>query len=168
MFHELGHAIHAIASRTKYAIPCSRDFVEIPSLMLEHWIWVPEVLISLGKHYTSLEIGYTLDGTEEESPGTLPRSIAEDVARTKTLLEASDMLEYIFPALFDLEIHSPTTYKAAMEIDTTGLWTMIKRDVSGLGGYLSYGNGPEEWGFGQARFPHIFKGYDAGYFAYPL
>ncbi|RKL28988.1 hypothetical protein BFJ72_g12212 [Fusarium proliferatum] len=37
MFHELGHAIHNIVARTKYAIPHSRDFIEIPSIMLENW-----------------------------------------------------------------------------------------------------------------------------------
>lgn len=48
MFHELGHAMHDLLSRTRYAslhghqVP--RDFVEVPSHMLENWCWVPDQL----------------------------------------------------------------------------------------------------------------------------
>jgi len=32
----------------------ARDFIEIPNIMLENWIWVPEVLKKLGRHYSYL------------------------------------------------------------------------------------------------------------------
>jgi metallopeptidase MepB len=167
MFHELGHAIHNIFSRTKYAIPYSRDFIEIPSLMLENWIWIPEVLISLGRHYTCLEDGHLAKEKEGDQDATvdrtLPRSLAEDVARTKTLNKAEDILAQIHPALFDLAIHTPSDHNPAMEMNTTSLWNRTKQKVR----TPSFGDNPDDWGFGQAGFPHIFRKYDAGYFAYP-
>jgi metallopeptidase MepB len=95
---------------------------------------------------------------------TLPRSLAEDLARTKSLNEARSMLSQIQAALFDLAIHMPTDHKAAMEMDITGLWHATRRETD----TVSYGKKPDDLGFGQAQFPHIFRKYDAGYFAYPL
>ena len=145
MFHELGHAIHYLTARTKYAIRMSKDFVEIPSLMLEHWIWVPEVLKHLGKHY--------LDGS------ALPDHLIMDIIRTKNVNEAHKMLSSVQLALFDLAIHTPATHEEAQAMNLTKLWNETKRDIVGLPGHS---------GIGQAGFPHIFRNYDAGYFAYPL
>ncbi|KAG5755281.1 hypothetical protein H9Q69_005501 [Fusarium xylarioides] len=150
MFHELGHAIHNIVARTKYAIPHSRDFIEIPSIMLENWTWLPDVLIRLGRHYKSKE--------------TLPRELAESVARTRNANRANNILSQVQPALFDLAIHTPPTQKAALEMDTTEIWNRTKRDVL----THSFGSNPQDWGAGQARFAHMFRKNDGSYFAYPL
>jgi metallopeptidase MepB len=145
MFHELGHAIHYLTARTKYALKMSKDFVEIPSLMLEYWIWVPEVLKRLGKHY--------LDGS------AMPDQLITDMVGGKNVNEAHKMLSSVQLALFDLVIHTPVTHEEAQAMDLTRLWNETKRDIVGLPGYS---------GIGQAGFPHIYRTYDAGYFAYPL
>ncbi|KAF5573097.1 hypothetical protein FPANT_12595 [Fusarium pseudoanthophilum] len=150
MFHELGHAIHNIVARTKYAIPHSRDFIEIPSIMLENWIWLPDVLIRLGRHYQSQE--------------ALPRELAESVARTRNANRANSILAQVQPALFDLAIHTPPSHKSALEMDTTEIWNRTKRDIL----THSFGPNPKYWGAGQARFAHIFRKNDGSYFAYPL
>lgn len=166
MFHELGHAIHNIVSRTKYAIPLSRDFIEVPSIMLENWIWIPEVLVELGKHYTSLEESDSGKPDGDDStrpPAVLPRNLAEAIAATKTLFKAHNVLTQVQPAVFDLEIHTPPTHEASKNIDTTEVWNRTKREVL----VEDYGKGLG-CGAGQAQFPHVFRKYDAGYFAYPL
>ncbi|KAF5237750.1 hypothetical protein FANTH_10625 [Fusarium anthophilum] len=150
MFHELGHAIHNIVARTKYAIPHSRDFIEIPSIMLENWIWLPDVLIRLSSHFKSRK--------------ALPRELAESVARIKNINRANDILAQVQPALFDLAIHTPLTHKAALEMDTTEVWNRTKRDIL----THSFGSNPQDWGAGQARFAHMFRKNDGSYFAYPL
>ncbi|KAF5978683.1 hypothetical protein FCOIX_5729 [Fusarium coicis] len=150
MFHELGHAIHNIVARAKYAIPHSRDFIEIPSIMLENWIWLPDVLIRLGRHHKSQEV--------------LSRELAESVARTRNAYRANSILAQVQPALFDLAIHTPPTHKAALEMDTTEIWNKTKRDIL----THSFGPDPQDWGAGQARFAHMFRKNDGSYFAYPL
>ncbi|KAF4502968.1 metallo ase [Fusarium agapanthi] len=150
MFHELGHAIHNILARTKYAIPHSRDFIEIPSIMLENGIWLPDVLIRLGSHYKSQE--------------ALPRELAETVARTRNANRANIILAQVQPALFDLAIHTPLTHKAALEMATTEVWNRTKRDIL----THSFGPNPQDWEAGQARFAHMFRKNDGSYFAYPL
>ncbi|AEO63859.1 uncharacterized protein THITE_2141870 [Thermothielavioides terrestris NRRL 8126] len=170
LFHELGHCIHNLVSRTKYGLPPPRDFVEIPSLVLEHWASVPEVLISLSKHYKGIKTGQTpdanrriWDGTESESE-SLPRDLAESVARARSVNEAHIMLVMIHRALFDLTIHSPANHQAALEMDTTSLWNASQRDVVGV----CVSEEPDEMSLAHGEFGHIFRKYDAGFFAYPM
>ncbi|KAF4423158.1 metallo ase [Fusarium acutatum] len=150
IFHELGHAIHNIVARTKYAIPHSRDFIEIPSIMLENWIWLPDVLFRLGRHHKSQE--------------ALPRELAESIAQTRNVNRANSILAQVQPALFDLAIHTPPTHKEALEMDTTEIWNRTKREIL----THSFGLNPQNWGAGQARFAHMFRKNDGSYFAYPL
>lgn len=54
-FHEFGHAMHALLGRTATAsfagTSVKRDFVEMPSQMLEEWMWSPEILTMISSHY---------------------------------------------------------------------------------------------------------------------
>jgi thimet oligopeptidase len=54
-FHEFGHALHALLGRTAVAsfsgTHVKRDFVEMPSQMLEEWLWNPEILQMVSAHY---------------------------------------------------------------------------------------------------------------------
>lgn len=58
-FHEFGHAIHALLGRTSIAsysgTSVKRDFVEMPSQMLEEWLWNPEILRMVSSHYKTGE-----------------------------------------------------------------------------------------------------------------
>lgn len=168
LFHELGHGIHHLVSRTKYALSYSRDFVEIPSIMLENFIWVPEILVRLGKHYSHLDSKHSKawDSASKEDDGQftkvssgLPQDLAEAMARTKHVNAAHDMLTQIRLALFDLTIHAPTENRTATDDETTLLWHTLRRDIIGLPDGSSMNAG-------QAGFQHIYKNYDAGYFGY--
>lgn len=167
LFHELGHGIHHLVSRTKYSLSHSRDFVEIPSIMLENFIWVPDILVRLGKHYTCLTADTNLkpsasvqhNEVDPDVPARLPQDLAEAMARTKNVNAAHDMLAQIRLALFDLTIHAPTEGETATDDETTLLWHILRRDVIGL----QDGNAMNP---GQAGFQHIYKNYDAGYFGY--
>lgn len=54
-FHEMGHAIHALMGRAKmpsFAGYCTKmDFVELPSQLLEEWLWEEDILKDLSSHY---------------------------------------------------------------------------------------------------------------------
>ncbi|CAG2007216.1 unnamed protein product [Fusarium graminearum] len=162
MFHELGHAIHKLVTHTKHQHGCSRDFVEIPSILLENWIWVPSVLRRLGKHYSYLNDEYlsfwkVQKGDVNTRPEEeLPEKLTLDLAKTKHVNGAHAMLHQVFLALFDLTIHNADE---AHPVDATKLWNESKSEIMGLGRADS---------IGQASFAHPFRGYDAAYFTYAL
>ena len=58
-FHEFGHALHALLGRTHIAslagTSVKRDFVEMPSQMLEEWLWDPSMLKQVSGHYQTGE-----------------------------------------------------------------------------------------------------------------
>ncbi|KAL2203206.1 zincin [Sarocladium strictum] len=167
MFHELGHAIHNLVARTKYAIPHSRDYTEIPSLMLEHWTWNADVLVAIGKHYTCL--GQRPAETQEdtnvlEDMGALPRDFVEKVASTKQLHQAHQMAILIQRALFDLTIHSPNSHEQALSMDMTRIWNLTRSEIVGL----ALSDKPGDESLAHAVFGHIFRKYDAGFFAYAM
>lgn len=55
LFHEFGHCIHNSFGHTKYALfsgtSVERDFVEMPSQIIENWIYNKKILLKIGKHY---------------------------------------------------------------------------------------------------------------------
>lgn len=58
-FHEFGHAIHTTLGATKYVVQSGtrteRDFVELPSQMLENWMEDAQVLKMISSHYQTGE-----------------------------------------------------------------------------------------------------------------
>lgn len=177
LFHELGHAIHYLVSETKYAMGFSRDFVEIPSIALENWIWVPGVLVSLGRHYSLLTDGYrehweneqkrTPEVSSSEPEVELPRQLADDLVTSRTVNGAHDMLHQVQLALFDLTIHTGRGHSSITDMDLTRLWNTGMESTMRLAGLTDPATG-EMRGWDQAGFGHIFRAYDAGYFAYAL
>jgi thimet oligopeptidase len=58
-FHEFGHALHALFGRTEFkslaGTSTKRDFVELPSQMLEEWLWDKFIVKNLSAHYQTGE-----------------------------------------------------------------------------------------------------------------
>jgi len=60
LFHEMGHALHMLFSRTKYrnlsGTNVKLDFVEMPSSVMENWAFHPDFLRTYAKHYRTGEV----------------------------------------------------------------------------------------------------------------
>ena len=146
LFHEFGHALHGILTRTKFtrfagtSVP--RDFVEAPSQMLENWIWDKSVLDSFAADYrdSSKKIPQTvLDKLQEAKKGTIARHYRRQ-------------LSY---GLVDLGLHSLNA-EEAKTVDPVELSHQITENV-----YLK----PQENTSFVGYFGHLM-GYDAGYYGY--
>ncbi|KAH7403115.1 putative zinc metallo proteinase [Cadophora sp. MPI-SDFR-AT-0126] len=175
MFHELGHGIHCLVGRTRYAetygTKTSRDFVEIPSRMLENFCWDPVILQNLSKHYTHLSPEY-MASWKGENPGELeppekaPIELLEKLGASRRVTLAPLTQRQIAFAKFDMAIHSVSSEEAKY-MNAGEMYNRIRNECTGLLG-LEIESGDFGWGSGHSRFSHMFGGYDAGYYTYVI
>ncbi|MEY2669079.1 MAG: hypothetical protein RJA59_1717, partial [Pseudomonadota bacterium] len=106
LFHELGHGLQSILSRRRYEGygPMPRDFVELPSQIMENWAFRPEVLSTYARHWKTGE--------------SMPASLVEKIQRSARFDQGFKNTEYLAAALLDLEWH---TLSAAAEPDAAAL-----------------------------------------------
>jgi peptidyl-dipeptidase Dcp len=145
-FHEFGHALHGLLSNVTYeslaGTNVPRDFVELPSQIMENWAAEPEVLKMYAKHYKTGEV--------------IPDSLIEKMQKAGTFDQGFATVEYLAAALLDMEYH---TRKVAIKVDSE---TFEKEAMNKI-------NLPSEIipRYRSTYFNHIFAGgYSAGYYSY--
>jgi len=146
LFHEFGHALHQLLSNSTYpgvsgtSVP--RDFVELPSQIMEHWVLEPEVLKVYAKHYKTGE--------------TIPIEIVEKLDKSGKFNMGFITVEYLAAALLDMEYHALTN-PSDINIRAFENEAMTK-----------YGLIPEiKPRYRSTYFNHIWaSGYAAGYYSY--
>src|SRR5262249_40059427 len=94
MFHEFGHALHAMFSNINYPTlgSVSRDFVEFPSQFNEHWAMDPAVFANCAKHY--------------QTGKPMPKALVDKIKRSRTFNQGYAVTEYTAAALLDMAWHS--------------------------------------------------------------
>lgn len=134
LFHELGHGIHDLAGRTRFArfhgTSTVRDFVEAPSQMLENWCWTPSVLRSLSNQY--------------ESGEKIPDDLIEKLIATKHVNGALFNLRQLHFGIFDMTIHAPGSHTALEGMNLPQVYNQLRADICGI-------KGPEAIGY--KRYP---------------
>ncbi|EXJ90594.1 thimet oligopeptidase [Capronia coronata CBS 617.96] len=174
LFHELGHGIHDLVSRTTYSrfhgTNTVRDFVEAPSQMLENWCWTPSQLKALSKHYSTLSSDYyaawkEAAGAEGKPEERIPDDLIEKLIKTKNLNGALFNLRQLHFGIFDMAIHEPKDHDSLEAMNISETYNFLRKDISKIEGPEVLGEG-HGWGNGQATFGHLMGGYDAGYYGY--
>ncbi len=104
LFHEFGHALHAILTRAKYArfagTAVPRDFVEAPSQMLQNWVWDKAVLDTFAADYR--------DPKKKIPAGIIAKLTAARLATAGAFYRR----QFAF-ALLDLALHDDAPQNAA-------------------------------------------------------
>ncbi|MEM7636951.1 MAG: M3 family metallopeptidase, partial [Pseudomonadota bacterium] len=99
LFHEFGHALHGMLSDVTYpsvsGTSVSRDFVELPSQLYEHWLTVPEIL---EKHAVHVETGEPM-----------PQDLLDKVLAARTFNSGFDAIEYTSSAIVDMRFHEASS-----------------------------------------------------------
>jgi peptidyl-dipeptidase Dcp len=143
LFHEFGHALAGLLSNKTYpggSLP--RDFVELPSQIMEHWVLEPEVLKVYAKHYETGEI--------------IPADLVDKLVKSGKFNTGFQTVEYLAAALLDMEYHS-IKEPAVIDVRDFEKKAMDK-----------YGLIPEiKPRYRSTYFNHIWAGgYSAGYYGY--
>ncbi len=96
LFHEFGHALHGLLSQCTYdeiaGTNVARDFVELPSQIMENFVPEPEVLNLFAKHY--------------ETGETIPAELVEKINKSSYFNKGFDVVEYIAASFLDMDWHT--------------------------------------------------------------
>ena len=164
LFHELGHGIHDLVSRTTYSrfhgTNTVRDFVEAPSQMLENWCWTPSQLKALSRHYSSLSPEYEAawaasasGGKEKEKPEPqLPDEMIANLVRTKHVNDALFNLRQLHFGIFDMAVHEPSSHAAVQDLHLSALYNSLRKAITQIQGPEVLGQG-DDWGTLSPSFP---------------
>lgn len=145
LFHEFGHAMHAILTRANFvrfsgtSVP--RDFVEAPSQMLEAWVWDKKVLDSFAADY-------------RDPAKKIPPAVLDQLKAAKYATYGCHYRRQLSFGLMDLMLHNQITDQNATE--TVPLSNKVLSET-----FLPQ---PPDTAF-LCYFGHI-SGYDAGYYGY--
>ncbi len=146
LFHELGHGLHSILSRRRYEGygPLPRDFVELPSQIMENWAFQPEVLQGYARHWKTGE--------------TIPASLVDRIRKAQRFDQGFKNVEYLAASFLDLEWH---TLSAPAEPDAAALERVALARMGMPSAIVPR--------YRTTYFQHVFGpggGYSAGYYSY--
>ncbi len=146
LYHEFGHALHGLLSDVTYPMlsgtNVARDFVELPSQIMENWAEHPDVLRSFAKHYKTGE--------------AIPEELIQKILNASKFNQGFATTEYIAASYLDMDWHVLT--------DTISRKTIPfeKASMSRIG--LIPEIDPR---YRTTYFAHAFSwGYSAGYYSY--
>ncbi|KAM5434775.1 metalloendopeptidase [Microsporum ferrugineum] len=174
LFHELGHGIHDLVSKTIYSrfhgTNTVRDFVEAPSQMLENWCWTPSQLKSLSKHYSTISPEYFKAwkehaGDKPAPAAEIPDELIQNLIKTKHVNAALFNLRQLHFGIFDMTVHEPKDHDTIKNMNISETYNKLRKEIASLDGPEVLGQG-YDWGHGEATFGHLMGGYDAGYYGY--
>lgn len=146
LFHEFGHALHGLLTQCTYpslsGTDVARDFVELPSQVMENWCWEPEVMKTYAKHYQSGEV--------------MPKALMDKIQLAGTFNQGFINTELLSASIMDMDYHmikDTTNFDvAAFEKASLDKMGMIPEII------VRYRS---------TYFNHIFTGgYSAGYYSY--
>ena len=146
LFHEFGHALHGMLANTVYPSLSGTsvywDFVELPSQIMENWVYEPETLALFARHY--------------ETGATIPQEYIDKIKQSANFLEGLATLRQLSFGLLDMGWHTqnPENITNLKDFETeqfasTQLYPDVKENAM------------------STAFSHIFAGgYAAGYYSY--
>ena len=145
LFHEFGHALHGLLSDVTYpslaGTAVSRDFVELPSQLYEHWLGTREILTEFARHH--------------ETGEPMPEAMIEKLRAARTFNQGFATVEFLASAIVDIELHSQASHadpkaRVAQILERIGMpREIVMRHRT-------------------PHFSHVFSGdgYSAGYYSY--
>lgn len=96
LFHEFGHGLHGLLSNNTYftisGTDVPMDFVELPSQIMEHWVFEPDVLKVYAKHYKTGEV--------------IPQELVDKIRAAGLFNQGFATVEYLAASFLDMDWHT--------------------------------------------------------------
>ncbi len=147
MFHEFGHGLHGLLSNCTYerlsGTSVARDFVELPSQVMENWASEPEMLKMYAKHYETGEV--------------IPDELIEKLQKSSHFNQGFGTIEYLAASYLDMFYHTMTEQNN--ELDVIEFENTVLSNLGLMPEIVSR--------YKSTNFAHIFSGgYSSGYYGY--
>ena len=144
--HEFGHALHGMLAEGRYGsltgTSVARDFVELPSQIMENWGYEPEYLNTFAKHYQTGE--------------SIPMELIDKIVASKNYLSGYFQVRQLQFGLLDMAWHS---LESLPQTDPVSFEKAALKPYEVMPGVAETAISP--------GFSHIFAGgYAAGYYSY--
>lgn len=146
LFHEFGHALHGLLSDCNYialsgtSVP--RDFVELPSQIMENWASEPEVLKMYARHY--------------ETGDVIPDELITKLQNSSLFNQGFATTEFVAAAILDMNWHTQTNKK---QFDVNQFENKVLEEAGLIDEIVVR--------YRSTYFRHIFAGgYSSGYYSY--
>jgi peptidyl-dipeptidase Dcp len=146
LFHEFGHALHGMLADGKYESISGTsvywDFVELPSQVLENWVYEKESLDLFAKHY--------------ETGEAIPVELIKKIKESANFMEAYQTVRQVGLSKLDMGWHVGN----ALEVKNVGSY---EKEILKETDLLPAVEGTNT----SCSFSHIFQGgYSSGYYSY--
>ncbi len=140
--HEMGHAMHGMLSEVRYeslsGTNVKRDFVEMPSQVMENWCYEPEFLATFARHW--------------QTGDPLPTEYIDKIRSAQNHMAGWLCLRQLNLGFTDIAFHTASAVGKAEEVEAQAMTNLLPR-VSGC--------------CTATNFSHIFGGgYASGYYGY--
>jgi peptidyl-dipeptidase Dcp len=147
LYHEMGHALHGLLSNVKYrslsGTAVARDFVELPSQIMENWVGQDAVLLQYARHYQTGE--------------PIPQELLDKLNASRFFNMGFTTGEYLAASFLDMAYH--TVSDTAVVVDVKDVEKSTSRQLQ-LPLFVPYR-------YRSTYFSHIFSGgYSSGYYSY--
>lgn len=144
LFHEFGHGLHGLLSDVTYptlwGTSVSRDFVELPSQLYEHWLTRPEILTRFALHH--------------KTGKPMPASLLKKLKAARNFNQGFATVEFAASALADMKLYAAGEPPA----DVDRFEAQVLREIGMPAEIVMRHRLP--------HFMHIVSGYAAGYYSY--
>ena len=148
LFHEFGHGLHGLLAQGAYrslsGTAVARDFVELPSQIMENWVLEPDVLRRYARHWKTGEV--------------IPEAIVEKIQAAKLFDQGFATVEYLAASFLDMDWH---TLVEPDEVDPAAFERQSMARIGLIPEIVVRYKSP--------YFAHIFGpggGYSSGYYSY--
>jgi peptidyl-dipeptidase Dcp len=146
LFHEFGHGLHGLLSDCTYeklsGTNVARDFVELPSQIMENWASAPEVIKTYARHY--------------KTGDPIPDELVEKIKKAGHFNQGFATVEYLASCFLDMDWHTLT---AAEEKNCEDFERASMEKIGLIPEIIP------RWR--STYFRHIFAGgYSSGYYSY--
>lgn len=146
LFHEFGHGLHGLLSDVNYdglsGTAVTRDFVELPSQIYEHWAFHPDVLKLYAKHYITGEV--------------IPDELIEKIQNAGNFNQGFATTEFVAAAILDMKWHTITQQQ---DLDVEKFENEAMQQIGLISQIIPR--------YKSTYFAHIFDGgYSSGYYSY--